>query len=358
MSKNSKKIISLTLTAVLSAAVFVTTGFAASNNVSGYEKAKEALFELAAFQNFDNLTENLEFSVVEDGVEIINGAMNTKIAGKDYQEFQMNLTVDGESFVTESHSSGENTYTKLPGIDGYRKSQNYAWSLLGENIPDGLQLSDNEKKLANVVFDMFVGDTKNYFTNDNGEITMQLEKSQVPEVFQLGLTVMSESLSKEIRENPSFFNRRANDSDFSDFMEEKILNVLNGMAIDSVYAEGTIDDDNLITDAAMTFTLTGEDQDGNPHVTTFSMTNTITDVGTTVVEPFDETGKLIMDNDIRVPYDAIQSVDPAMAEELPLEISVDGEKISLEDLQAMEEEDFINIESLNVNGYELQEAAE
>jgi hypothetical protein len=326
--KNSKKMLSLSLAAALSAIVFVTTGFAASNNVSGYEKAKEALFALHEMSNY---TETLEFSVVEDGVEIMQGSLDGKVDDEFIHSMEMDFTIDGETYTVDTYSTESNSYTKTIESDQYIKTPNYAKEFGGEN--DGFKITDNQKKLMNIVLDMFVGDTKNYFTNDNGKITMKLEKGQVPEIFQVGLAVMSEAINKELNESEYFTSRHAGSDTISTFFEERMLNVLNNLEIDSVYVEGTIDENNVITDATMTFTLTGEDMDGNPHVTTFSMTNEITDIGTTEVAPFDETGKEIIDN----------------VRNMPTSIMIDGEEIIIEDIDDMDMSDLAELQQLEIS---------
>lgn len=299
MLKNSRKLVSMSIAAVLSGVVFITTALAASSNVSGYEKVKDSLFSLYSIQNY---TVEMDYGMEEDGIEFLQGSLSAKAQNKNNSSFNISFSFDGKTYSVENSMTDGIIITKPADSDVYHKFAKYSTNSDGISLQvtdnqTPFQLTDNQKKLINVVLDMFAGDTKNYFTNDNGKITMKLERNQVPELFQAALSVMSEQMNKAI--DSSMYAHHSEDDIFNDnFFENKLLNLINDLAIESVYAEGYIDDNNLLNDAKLTFTLTGKDADGTPHALTTSLKYVISDVGTTTAEAIDLTGKEVSEFDL------------------------------------------------------------
>lgn len=228
----------------MSALVLVSTAMTASNNVSGYEKTKASLVRL---YTSENVTADVKVTLTEDGTELMTNS------------FKVNK---------------ENL------------SSNSGVAALAGNVS---RLSDSQKKLVNVVFDMLTGDTKNYFTNNNGEVRLKLEKNQVPDIFQTLLSVVSEGAGKileaaeitEITDATEEYFKTIADGFYGEsesfvlpqidlppgmIAQANALKALENYAIESVYMWGRLDESNLLTSADLTLTMTGADTDGAPHV--------------------------------------------------------------------------------------------
>ncbi len=306
--KASKKATSMAIAAVLSGVVFATTAFAASNNVTGYEKCKESMFTLYTAKNF---TLNGSYSLNLDGEEISSAKMFYAKEDENNERTEMTNVIGNE--VIENVSSNNNGIyiSKQPYSDEYYRYDNSEWF---SSYPESERsLSDNEKRLFSILMDMFAGDARNYFISNGGNISVSLERNQVPEFFQAALSVVSEKMTSEYYnddyEDDSYYHNQRG------ILDSKMRKVVSDMYIKSIYANGRLDENDMLNDAQMTLTISGKDKDGIPHDLTLTVAYSIKDLGTTKAEPIDLTGKKVNEPSISYkPYaqpDAVETYEDA-----------------------------------------------
>lgn len=274
MSKMKKRT-SMICAAVLSATVLVTTALAASNNVSGYEKLKASAFNIMTMKNY---TVKMDFAMQLDGTDFATGNMEAKVEDESHKSSRSSYSMLGEINDSEDYTMGDIVVYK--SWDGsYRSYKNYSYGY-GSN---DLDLTGNQKRLISAIFDMFAGDTKNYFTNDDGEISARLEKSQIPEFFQAGMAVLSDALSQEVKDNLEYMQDYYDEDDF----EYKFLSVMNDMSFHSVYVDSYVDENDMLNKMECTVTISGKDERGKKHYLKVAVNCYISNIGTTVADTVD-----------------------------------------------------------------------
>jgi hypothetical protein len=302
MSQRSKKF-AAAAAAALSAVVFASTALAASNNVSGYERVRESMFKYIDVANNGNFTLEADISIFIDGADQVSFSYLTKRQDESNHSETESASFAGETFSRESSRNDGISIDSSTDLDGNvtyykngvanRRDRDYPYS-----SPSSLTLTENQQKLARVLFDLLAGDAKNYCAYDGDKITMRMERGQIPEIAQVSLAVLSEQIS-DLRTNDGI-NYHYPGSPYSaqDAVYSGLAGIFNGAFIDSVEATGVIDDDGMLSDAEATVTLSGYDRDNGAHSVSIAMSYRLTDVGATVAEPIDLTGKAVVDNSV------------------------------------------------------------
>jgi hypothetical protein len=294
MPKKSKKFAGAAA-AILSVIVFASTALAASNNVSGYEKVRESVFKYIDVANNGNYTLETSASILDkDGAELVSLSCYAATQDPDNRRSSASINMDGETFFTENsyndgiQITGGNLRDSEPIYHKY--GSHYDSFSFPRSDGDAISLTDNQKRLVRVLFDLLVGDAKNYCTYSDGDITLRLERGQIPEIAQAALAVMSEEATKLVSSGHDVVFGSNQPTD------DIIMSILKDTTIDFVSANGVIDDSGMLASIDTTVAISGSDMNGNPNKLTINATFSISDVGTTVAEPINLEGKNVIDS--------------------------------------------------------------
>jgi hypothetical protein len=194
--KSKKKLIA-SVCIIASVAIFSVSAAAAVSNITGYERLKEASFSLVdLLQAKDaNATLKTQFKLTQNGKATHSLESIYEAVGSTYytSETTTNAADDTEQFQLETYRDND---TLIRGYNGkyntYKRGDNefdYSERSIYEFTP-------SHKRLITLVSDSLMGDTKNYFLTNGDNVTITLSDHQVPEIAQLFLTILAESISK------------------------------------------------------------------------------------------------------------------------------------------------------------------
>lgn len=184
-----KRNLTIAVAAAVSTTLMVTSALAASENVSGYEKLQAASFALLSAENY---TADFDMRISFDGETLIENRIEMKKQDKDNSYMKTTDKKGGRTSVVET-SMNENSSSLSVVIDNEGKVNRITMprtTSSASSVVNGI--TDTQKRLLQALMDMFVGDSKNYFTNKDGEISVKLEGKQIPEIAQLALAASVE----------------------------------------------------------------------------------------------------------------------------------------------------------------------
>ena len=328
MSKLKKSTIKTVIALILCFTTLVITAFAATQNLSSYETFKESMLKMNAI---DNVTIDGKVKVLIDGVESLSADYVSKIEKNlTTTSSKSSYTINGkEMTATEQWTNSEKIISKNSDSDTYFISPNYnnienfmvnttafdnsgtsTTSIYVDGDIDGESAvtvssyavhgvvaspyayenySLSEQKLMNAAIDMIVGDVKNYFTTNGNTIMLNLEKNQIPQIIQLLVSVVAEQTVAN-RDLGMMTSDVIIQDDLSAFADTLPM-FTDDTAVQSANISATLDDNKNITALNGVVTIVGTDTDGVSHTVTLSFDLTISDIGTTVADTIDLTGK-------------------------------------------------------------------
>ena len=277
MKRTSVKALGMTAAAVISATVLAATAFAAATNVSGYEALKQSGF--AAIEQYGNVTFSISAELIADGEQVFSMSQFAQTNEEQNARFTRNeSSVIGEEKVWhENYQSGSASYS----TDSYRPDTYSMSTGTYRVVSHNDDFTDNQKKLAGILIDLFVGDIKNYFVMDGDTVSVSLSRNQIPELIQSMLAVGAEEAVKEVDQR-NYINN-------NDTMENIIFKYLYDPVIDSGSMTATLSG-GYPADINATVNLSGKDNAGGLHNATLNINMSFSDIGCTNVKTFDPQG--------------------------------------------------------------------
>ena len=286
MKRAGKKALVMSAAAVVSAVVLVATAFAAAANVSGYEALKQSGF--AILEQCGNSTSDISVELFSDGEKV---AFQKEI-------MQINEDQDARYTRSESFAVGEGAYWS----EHYWNSDHTYY--INSNNPDQYNmiinsygprnhgedqvlLTENQKKLAGILMDLFTGDIKNYFMMDGNTVSVSLNKNQIPELIQSFLAVGAERI---VSERDTDYNR---DSD----MENVLAQYLYNPVIQSGTMTAVLSDNGCPAEIDARIDFSGMDENGASHNASIIINMAFSDIGNTKVKTFNPEGKTQIEYD-------------------------------------------------------------
>lgn len=284
---------------IVSAAIFALSAFAASGNLSAYSVFKNAIIESMSSQDTaadDNNTQSTTMNVRYDGEEILTGRSTSKYESLRTNSGSTVFEMNGQTYTHEYWTWVENDtfhyvnkghddvyyHTKTP----YVVTDNDADYSYTPEPPTSTEL-----QFINALIDTVMGDTKNFFTTDGDYIVLNLEGSQIPELLQLGVSMVMESASENMFE----------DSQLPADITQKLTS-LKSLRVDSIYvrmpADGVSGRNStlsLMNDVTFNISLSGQDANGIRHNISMDGSMALENVGSTVADKVDLTGKNVQE---------------------------------------------------------------
>ncbi|MCL2593428.1 MAG: hypothetical protein FWD82_08715 [Defluviitaleaceae bacterium] len=272
------------IAAALAFAVMATTAVVSANNVSGYERLKQAaILTYVDILDADNYTVEMNFSMYLDGERIAYG-----------HSLEMQENEHRRHSQSSSYFMGLSERSEWHNYDGHRHSYSqwdstyHHWYDANWDRPNTWQRTPStpttsELRLVNLGIDLLVGDTKNFFTQSGDTVSVSLGRNQIPEIAQLGMAIFSEQALNHMDRMPTGHNDP----------QTELFAKFRNIAIDSGWLDATISQSGYVASVNGGITLAGNSHDGARHELVINVDVELRNVGTTVIMPFDETDKVI-----------------------------------------------------------------
>ena len=283
MKRAGRKALVMWLTAVVSAAVLVATAFAAASNVSGYEALKQSGF--AFLEQRGNSTAAVSVEIFSDGEMVASQNMIMQINEDQDARYTRSETfaIGEDTFWSEHYWDSDNMYymySDSPNQYDVISNSYGAWDRGSNQVT----LTENQKKLAGILMDLFTGDVKNYFMVDGNTVSVSLNRNQIPELIQSFLAVGAERVADEGNLGRSG-------------MDGIAARYLYNPVIESGTMTAVLSDNGCPAKIDGRINFSGMDEDGGSHNASIIINMTFSDVGNTVVKTFDPKGKTLRNNE-------------------------------------------------------------
>jgi hypothetical protein len=249
------------LTAVLIIAVLVAAGTTAVAlaNAGGYEKLKEAFFKTMAVEN---LTAEAKAVFTING-ELVASAESLIKANKD-REYSKIKYVD---FYSGEAKEYENDYVSVYGTTT-------------ESLRQFEMATEKQLRLMSLLLDAMAGETRNHFITTDNSVSVDLNETQVPELYQLIAGVSAESIVS----GADYYDYKSYSDNSS---ERNLLDIAatKDFAINKVRAEGTATKDGYLDAVKFYGEIGGRDESGKYIYASFEMDAKFYDINNTEVPP-------------------------------------------------------------------------
>lgn len=322
----------LTICLVAGVLILAVSATAAFGSVNGYSKYKEAVKALAL--ETDNFTANGTLKMICDGKEVVHVTEDYAMDGHNMSSHSISKDSMGSHEQYETILNGVNTWFDVNDRYYYQSEYETDSSSLGGNLLGVDQDDEMARRMVNfmeIAADTVVGELKNNFVQvgkENGATLYQVEiaKNQVPSLVNAGLslfaysvgqshdydyTVNYEDYSATAIQNyekvtgetlPETFKEGyingGNEQWYEDNEEllQKVeeVNADNlesyigqDMTLEKVLCNFGVDDKGNLTSNQITVNFNTTDQDGEHHTLVITGDVTISNYGTTTVQPLD-----------------------------------------------------------------------
>ncbi|MCR5482081.1 MAG: hypothetical protein K6F52_04730 [Clostridia bacterium] len=197
MNGRGKRLLALGLAGCL---ILGTTVFSLASETSGYEAYKDALKKTAMMSSTDD-SYSVIIKVKDNGESVIESTSkhDEDKAAKTASEETI-IKVNGKETVIKKEYKDGKMYVDCNGnasVEDYIYFYDDAnGEIRSENEvgTEDLDFSSNGMKLAEMIFDTLVGDTKSHFVKDGNIVYVNLDDAQIPELAKLAAITMIEQL--------------------------------------------------------------------------------------------------------------------------------------------------------------------
>ncbi|MDO3410275.1 hypothetical protein QWJ34_10930 [Saccharibacillus sp. CPCC 101409] len=277
---------------VMAAGMIVTAslGAAAYANGGAYENFRSAALKT---MEADNATVNSTIRISQNGSVTASGNVEMQTAGEEsYSSGQFEVgghkidveqaTEDGKLILRK----GDRYYSAEADAD---EDEHAGFGPSGKH-----EASPSAVRLMETASDLLLGDIKDRFTESGDTITLNLTGAQVPELANLALNAVLETGAKRGGERLSEAAQGpwAADSEWKDFDPDTLFPIAQDGRVDNVKLEAKVENGAIVS-LNTTLSVSGLDKDGKSAVVEASIASTISDVGSTVPEDIDVTGKTV-----------------------------------------------------------------
>jgi hypothetical protein len=249
------------LTAVLIAAVLIAaaTSAVALANVGGYEKMKEALFQT---MKAESITIEINAAIKQNGETIATAEILSK-ANKD-REYNKVISTD----VNNEYAGYENYHVSKYGP-------------VTESLRQSESMTEKERRLFSVLMDVFAGEMRNRVITNGNSASIDLNETQIPELYQLIAGVSAESI---VSNDAHVYNY------YDDPIQERFIDMAatKDFSIRSARAEASATDDGYIDFVKIYGEVGGYNDSGEYLSSSFEMDVNIYDVNNTEVPPLSD----------------------------------------------------------------------
>ncbi len=219
MNGRGKRLFALGLAGCL---ILGTTVFSLASETSGYEAYKDAL-KKSVMMGAGEDSSSVIIKVKDNGESVIESTTKRDV-DKDTKTAteETVLTVNGKENVIKKEYKDDKLYVDCNGNasvedyiyfyddgDGEIKSEY-------EVGTDEIDFSSNGMKLAEMIFDTLVGDTKSHFVKDGNTVYVNLDGAQIPELAKLAAITINEQFDYLRAEN-------TDEDDSGDEIEDDIV---------------------------------------------------------------------------------------------------------------------------------------
>lgn len=239
-----------------------------ATGVSGYETYKSAVKQT---MNTKNVTIEAQFSLKDNGKIVTSGTSVQKM-DKENSYTLTNVTMNGAEQVLET--------SRVNGTSILRNGDNYS-SKTSESFHGNFSTSSSTAKLAELITDTLIGDTKTQFVTSGDTISIQLKGNQIPELAKLGLTAAFENGGHH-----GFHSKKDSANGTFSFMPKLVSDI----EVKSIGMTAKVSE-NLLTANSFDLSVTGKDASGASHTFEVNLNAEIIDINATAVKAIDVTGK-------------------------------------------------------------------
>ena len=200
------------MAAVIAAiAVFVASAIAAGANLSGYERLKDAGFQLINDMNktngvYSNGTYWINMVFYVDGSEVLRTEQTVMMDGS--RELESNTrTSNGEGyagapFFSYPYNDHSVTYTdkdvvyRWHGNGGFQEYDNFYGKYRRQNDAEyDDAVLPAQRRFMEAIADALIGETRNYFIAYDNVVSISLSGNQIPEIAQYAMAAFAERAS-------------------------------------------------------------------------------------------------------------------------------------------------------------------
>ncbi|MEJ8303223.1 hypothetical protein [Saccharibacillus sacchari] len=266
---------------VMAAGMIVTAslGAAAYANGSAYDNFRTAVVKTAAIDN-STLTSNIQ--IKQNGTVTASGQLEVQSAGEDiYSSGQ--FEIGGKTLAVEQSTDGDKLILR-------KGDQYYSVDASGKDMgekPD-FEASPSAVRLAEAASDLLLGDIKNRFTENGDTITLSLTDAQIPELANLAMNAVLEAGAQHGSDRLS--EEAQWQSEWSDFDGAALFPITSNGRVESVRLDAKVTD-GAITSLKTTIGVSGLDKDGQKVELEAYVDSAFSNIGTTVPQDIDVTGK-------------------------------------------------------------------
>lgn len=330
----------LTICLVAGVLILAVSATAAFGSVNGYSKYKEAVKALAL--ETDNFTANGTLKMICDGKEVVHVTEDYAMDGHNMSSHSISKDSMGSHEQYETILNGVNTWFDVNDRYYYQSEYETDSSSLGGNLLGVDQDDEMARRMVNfmeIAADTVVGELKNNFVQvgkEDGATLYQVEiaKNQVPSLVNAGLSlfaysvgqshdydytvnyedysataiqnyekVTGETLPETFKEGyinggivyvkaDGTYDYYADYDAFAAAKPELVADNLESyigqdMTLEKVLCNFGVDDKGNLTSNQITVNFNTTDQDGEHHTLVITGDVTISNYGTTTVQPLD-----------------------------------------------------------------------
>lgn len=275
MKRNFKKI------AIAGALVgAITIGGATSIAVASgnsYQDYKSAVLE--TIKN-DNVTIKSNVKIKQNGALIVEGDVENQVSDKNQYSVGKikanDTTVDMEMSLNNNKMINRigDKYSSISFEDRNYEENNEKDSAGGE-------------KIMNTITDVLVGDIKNNFTRNGDNVSLSLEKSQIPELLNVAVSSMVEEKTDRVEKDKKH-NDIAEMKDIETAINQ--IDITKNAQVKSVNLDAKLEN-GVIKENIIKMVITGNDDKGEAKEVEVTIDAEISNIGNTTPKTIDTTGK-------------------------------------------------------------------
>jgi hypothetical protein len=270
--------------------MMITSAYAGIGDSSGYNAYKTAV---KTTMDIQNVTRNIDVSVVDNGAALLNVNSTMKSAGTE-EPGSINVDVKGGSTAQtiQYYNQDGKRIVKTSGSDVYqivdtKNGQDHA------NHQEGQSDAAMKQEMENVV-DALVGNLKDYVSvneaNGVKDINFQLTGSQIPTVVNtIGSVFVKQGASDRLHTPKASETLGVNVASIKDSLPK----LTQDIKIESVSMNANVDADNHITTQAAQLQISGKDAQGTAHDVVVKVNIGLSDFNKTTPDTVDLTGKKV-----------------------------------------------------------------